>query len=56
MDFSEHDFLFHDKISHHDNDGKQSCASAHHEEAVNEPGRPDDPVSDPTGLKGLLQA
>lgn len=43
-------------ISHHDNDSKESSARAHHDEAVNKPGGPDDTISHPSGLKGLLQA
>lgn len=43
-------------LPYYDNGGEESSASAHHEEAVNKPGGPDDAVGDPHGLQGLLQA
>lgn len=41
---------------HHDDGGEKSGAGAHHEEAVNEPGGPNDIVSDPHGLQGLFKS
>lgn len=43
-------------VPHHDDGGEESGAGAHHEEAVDKPGGPDDTVSDPHGLQGLLEA
>lgn len=40
---------------HHDDDSKESGASAHHDEAINKPGGPDDTVGDPHDLQGLFQ-
>lgn len=42
-------------FSHHDDEGEESCASAHHDEAVNKPRGPDDAIADSHDLQGLLQ-
>ena len=42
--------------THHDDGGEEGGAGRHGEEAVDEPGAPDDPVGDPGRLQGLLEA
>ena len=43
-------------LTHHDDGGEEGGAGRHGEEAVDEPGAPDDPVGDPGRLQGLLEA
>jgi len=46
----------HRPTTHHDDGGEEGGAGRHGEEAVHEPGAPDDPVGDAGGLEGLLEA
>lgn len=43
-------------VSHYDDGGEEGSASAHHEEAINKPGRPDDAIGNPCCLQSFLQA